>query len=217
MKRRVFSAAAAAAALALGPGPGPLALAQARRPESGWDYLTLRQPVAVEAPAGTIEVVEFFWYRCRFCNAFEPVLEAWSQNLPKDVVLRRVPVGFRDEFVPQQRLFYALRALGEVKRLHARVFAAIHQDGIDLSTGPAIAEWVGRQGVDTARFVQAYNAREVREAVETASQLQNAYGVEGVPALGVAGRFYTDGAIATDMRRALQIVDFLLTEVRSGR
>lgn len=215
MKRRVFSTAAAG--LALGPALASLARAQARRPESGWDYLTLRQPVAVEAPPGTIEVVEFFWYRCRFCNAFEPVLEAWSQNLPKDVVLRRVPVGFRDEFVPQQRLYYALRALGEVDRLHARVFAAIHNDGLDLSTGPAIAEWVGRQGVDTARFAEAYNAREVREAVAKATRLQNAYAVEGVPAMGVAGRFYTDGSIATDMRRALQIVDFLIAEVRSGR
>lgn len=215
MKRRVFSTVAAA--LALGPGLASLAQAQARRPESGWDYLTLRQPVAVEAPPGTIEVVEFFWYRCRFCNAFEPVLEAWSQNLPKDVVLRRVPVGFRDEFVPQQRLYYALRALGEIDRLHARVFAAIHNDGLDLSTGPAIAEWVGRQGVDAARFAEAYNAREVREAVARATRLQNAYAVEGVPAMGVAGRFYTDGSIATDMRRALQIVDFLVAEVRSGR
>jgi protein dithiol oxidoreductase (disulfide-forming) len=216
MKRRAFSAVAAAA-LAFAPGLAPLALAQARRPESGWDYLTLKKPVAVEAPAGSIEVVEFFWYRCRFCNAFEPMLEAWSRNLPKDVVLRRVPVGFRDEFVPQQRLFYALRALGEIERLHARVFAAIHTQGIDLSAGPAIAEWVGQQGVDKARFVEAYNSREVREAVAGASQLQDAYGVEGVPAMGVAGRFYTDGSIATDMRRALQVVDFLLTEVRSGR
>jgi thiol:disulfide interchange protein DsbA len=38
-----------------------------------------------------------------------------------------------------------------------------------------------------------------------------------VPALGVAGRFYTDGAIATSMRRALQIVDYLVAEVRAGR
>lgn len=46
---------------------------------------------------------------------------------------------------------------------------------------------------------------------------QDAYRVEGVPALGVAGRFYTDGSIATTMQRALQVVDFLIAEVRSGR
>ena len=216
MNRRDFSSAAAVA-MALGPGSVSLAHAQARRPESGWDYLTLKQPVAVEAPAGTIEVVEFFWYNCRFCNAFEPMLEDWSQRLPKDVVLRRVPAGFRDEFVPQQRLYYALRAMGELQRLHAKVFAAIHTDRVDLSYGSNIVQWVAQQGVDHTRFAALYNSPEVRQAVSAATRLQDAYGVEGVPAMGVAGRFYTDGTIATTMQRALQVVDYLLAEVRSGR
>jgi len=216
MKRRIFSSAAVAA-LACGPGLAPLARAQARQPESGWDYLTLKQTVAVEAPAGSIEVIEFFWYNCRFCNAFEPVLDAWSLRVPKDVVLRRVPVGFRDEFVPQQRLFYTLRAMGELDRLHAKVFAAIHTERIDLSRGPAIVEWVAQQGVDKARFSALYTSPQIQSAVGSATRLQDAYKVEGVPALGVAGRFYTDGSIATNMQRALQVVDYLLAEVRSGR
>ena len=216
MNRRDFSSAAAVA-MALGPASVPLARAQARQPESGWDYLTLKQPVAVQAPAGSIEVVEFFWYNCRFCNAFEPMLEAWSARLPKDVVLRRVPAGFRDEFVPQQRLYYALQAMGELERLHAKVFAAIHDDRVDLSRGANIVQWVGRQGVDQARFAAHYGSPEVQQAVSAATRLQDAYGVEGVPAMGVAGRFYTDGTIATTMQRALQVVDYLLAAVRSGR
>jgi len=216
MKRRDFSAAAAVA-LALGAGYGPVAQAQGRKPESGWDYLALRKPVPVEAPAGKIEVVEFFWYSCRFCNAFEPMLEGWSKRLPGDVVVRRVPVGFRDEFVPQQRLFYTLRAMGQLERLHARVFAAIHSERLDLARGQAIVDWVGQNGVDKARFAERFASPEIQELVGKATQLQDAYGVEGVPALGVAGRFYTDGSIATTMERALQVVDFLLAEVRSGR
>jgi thiol:disulfide interchange protein DsbA len=35
--------------------------------------------------------------------------------------------------------------------------------------------------------------------------------------MGVAGRFYTDGTLARNMSRALQIVDFLVAEVRAGR
>lgn len=216
MKRREFSAAAVAA-MAVATGYGPLALAQVRRPEPGWDYLALRKPVPVEAPAGKIEVVEFFWYSCRFCNAFEPMLEAWSKRLPGDVVLRRVPVGFRDEFVPQQRLYYTLRAMGELERLHTKVFAAIHAERLDLSRGQAIVEWVGQNGVDRARFAELFSSPEIQELVGKATQLQDAYGVEGVPGLGVAGRFYTDASIATTMERALQVVDFLLAEVRSGR
>jgi thiol:disulfide interchange protein DsbA len=32
-----------------------------------------------------------------------------------------------------------------------------------------------------------------------AVQLQDAYKVEGVPALGIAGRYYTDGSLAGSM------------------
>lgn len=216
MKRRLFSAAAVGAMVAGAALPAG-AQTPARKPESGWDYLTLAKQVAVIAPAGSIEVVDFFWYNCPHCNAFEPALQAWMQRLPKDVAVRRVPVGFRDEFVPQQRLFYTLSAMGLVNQLHGKVFAAIHNERVDLARGASILEWVGQQGVDKARFAELYNSRAIQDAVSQATQLQDAYGVEGVPALGVAGRFYTDGTIATNMPRALQIVDFLIAEVRSGR
>jgi len=44
----------------------------------------------------------------------------------------------------------------------------------------------------------------------------NAYKVSGVPALGVAGRYYTDGELAHSMERALQIVDYLIGASRKS-
>jgi thiol:disulfide interchange protein DsbA len=188
-----------------------------RKPEAGREYLKLARQVPVEAASGKIEVVEFFWYSCPHCNDFEPSLEAWSKVLPPDVSLRRIPVGFRDNFVPQQRLFFALQSLGQLEALHAKVFAAIHGGGQDLTRGETITAWVTQQGVDRTKFVAAYNSPEVGKLVSQATALQDAYGVAGVPALGVAGRFYTDGAIAGSMKRVLQIVDYLLADVRAGR
>ncbi len=216
MKRRDFSVSALTAMVA-GPLAWSSAGAQTRAPEAGREYLKLAREVPVEAPKGKIEVVEFFWYNCRFCNAFEPSLEAWSKSLPPDVVLRRVPVGFRDNFVPQQRLFYALQSMGLLDQMHAKVFAAIHDGGQDLSRGEAIAAWVAQQGVDRAKFMSAYGSPEVGEQVRRATALQDAYVVAGVPALGVAGRFYTDGAMSGSMARVLQIVDYLLADIRAGR
>lgn len=216
MKRRLFSTAALNALL-VGATTPALAQDPLRKPESGWDYLVLPKQAAVLAPAGRIEVVEFFWYNCPHCAAFEPALQAWMQRLPGDVAVRRVPVGFRDEFVPQQRLYYALSAMGLVEQLHAKVFTAIHKERLDLARGASIVEWMGQQGVDKARFSAVYGSRAVQDAVSAATLLQDAYGVEGVPAMGVAGRFYTDGSIANNMTRALQVVDFLIAEVRSGR
>jgi thiol:disulfide interchange protein DsbA len=128
-----------------------------------------------------------------------------------------VPVGFRDDFVPQQRLFYTLEAMDLFEKLHGKVFAAIHVEKQQLTRGDAIADWMAKQGVDKAKFTEQYNSFTVATKASKATQLQNAYRVEGVPAMGVAGRFYTDGTLARNMSRALQIVDFLVAEVRAGR
>jgi thiol:disulfide interchange protein DsbA len=217
MKRREFSQAVAGVALTSSALLTSVAHAQLKKPQAGKDYQVLDPRAAVDAPAGKVEVVEFFWYNCPHCNVFEPTLAEWVKKLPKDVAFRRVPIAFRDDFVPQQRLFFALEAMGLVEKLHAKVFAAIHGEKQNLATGEAITEWVGRQGVDKPKFVEQYNSFSVVTKAGRASKLQNAYKVEGVPALGVAGRFYTDGAMAGSMERALQVVDTLVAEVRAGR
>jgi protein dithiol oxidoreductase (disulfide-forming) len=162
-------------------------------------------------------VIDFFWYACPHCNAFEPRLEQWIAKLPKDVSLRRVPVAFRDDFVPQQRLFYALEAMGKVDELHKKVFYAIHVEKRSLNTQASIGEWLASQGVDRTKFDELYGSFAIQAKATRATKLQNDYKVGGVPALGIAGRFYTDGSLAQSMERALQITDWLVSEVKKGR
>jgi thiol:disulfide interchange protein DsbA len=216
MKRRDFSmlATAGAAAGAIWP---KFAEADTAKPEAGTDYNLVEPRAPVEAPAGKIEVVEFFWYNCPHCNAFEPLLAGWIKALPKDISFRRAPVAFRDDFVPQQRLYFALEAMGLVEQLHAKVFAAIHGEKLDLSKAAGITDWVVKQGVDKAKFSEQYNSFSVATKSTKASQLQNAYKVEGVPALGVAGRFYVDGTLAKGMDKALKVVEALAAGIRSGK
>ena len=193
MKRRDFSAVfsvVGGAALAGSALYAPSLLAQAqppgqpqlKRPEAGTDYLVLDKRAAVEAPAGKIEVVEFFWYNCPHCNQFEPTLDAWVKTVAKDVSVRRVPVAFRDNFVPQQRLFYALEAMGVLDKLHAKIFTAIHGEKLVLDKSEVIADWVAKQGVDKVKFLEQYNSFSVSTKATKATQLQNAYKLEGVPA-----------------------------------
>jgi protein dithiol oxidoreductase (disulfide-forming) len=216
MKRRDFSQAAAGAVLMS--SLAPLAVqAQGGKPAAGTDYLVLETRAPVDAPTGKIEVVEFFWYSCPHCNAFEPTLDAWVKKLPKDVAFRRTPIAFREDFIPQQRLFYALDAMGLVDKLHAKVFAAIHVEKLNLAKADAIIEWVARQGVDKAKFIEQFNSFGAATKASRAAKLQNDYRVEGVPALGVAGKYYTDGSLARSMERALQVVDALIADVRAGR
>lgn len=208
MKRREFSlatvSAVAATTLALP------AFAQAT-PKEGKDYVKLGKPVASDAPAGKVDVIEFFWYNCSHCNEFEPTFANWLKSAPKNASVRRVPVAFNASFAPQQKLYYALEGMGKVDELHARVFRAIHVERQNLSKEDAIFAWMGKQpGIDMAKFKEIYNSFTVSNQVRRASQLQEAYGVEGVPSLGVAGRYYTDGTLAGSMPSVLTVVNYLL-------
>lgn len=216
MKRRAFSLACGAA-VAGSSLFSPVVQAQGKPLEAGSDYQVLEKRAPVEAPAGKIEVVEFFWYNCPHCNAFEPAFEAWRKRAAKDIQVRQVPIAFRDDFVPQQRLFYALEAMGLLDKLHGKVFAAIHAEKQKLDKSDAIFDWVAKQGVDKAKFMEQFNSFSVATKVSRATQLQNAYRIEGVPSLGVAGRFLTDGSMARSMERALMVVETLAAQVRSGR
>ena len=209
MKRREFTLALA--------GATALPVLAQQRFEAGKDYLPLDKPAPVETPAGKIEVVEFFWYNCPHCNAFEPALEAWIKRAPKDVAVKRVPVAFSSAYQGQQRLYYTLEAMGLVDRLHGKVFQAIHVERKRLEAPDVIADWVASQGVEKTMFMELLNSFRVASTATRASQLTAAYKVEGVPALGVAGRFYTDATLTRNMDRSLQVVDYLVGEVRKGR
>lgn len=218
MQRRKFSQAALAAASAGTLAALPLGVqAQGKPPAEGKDYLLLSKPAPSEAPSGQIEVVEFFWYSCPHCNEFEPQLEAWAAKAPKDVSLRRVPVSFRPDFEPQQRLYYVLEALGKLSALHKKVFYAIHVEKQTLNTADLVTAWAQKQGIDKAKFTELYNSFPVNMKARKATQLQEAFMVDGVPALGVDGRYYTSGSLAGNMARALTVTDHLLTLARSSK
>jgi protein dithiol oxidoreductase (disulfide-forming) len=213
MNRRDFTAASTAtvALAALAPS---LVRAQAAFTE-GTHYVRLSQPVAA-ASAPKIDVIEFFWYGCPHCNAFEPVLDTWQKKLRDDVAFRRVPVAFRDEpFVAHQRIFYALEALGQLEAMHRKVFYAIHNDRQRLDKAADIQAFMAKNGVDGAKFLDAYNSFAVQTKARQAKLLSEQYKIDGVPAMGVHGRFWTSGTQSGGQDKMLDVVDFLVQRVRS--
>jgi protein dithiol oxidoreductase (disulfide-forming) len=213
MERREFSGGATCLLGVATLSPAALR-AQVKQPEEGTEYLALKRPVNVNVPPGNVEVIEFFWYSCPHCNAFEPRLEPWIKRLPSDVVMKRVPVAFNAGFVPQQRLFYTLEILGKLDELHEKVFHAIHVEHVPLNQDDPILDWVGKQGLDKAKFTEIYNSFDVVSKVRRAIQLQDAFKVQGVPSIGVQGRYYTDGTLAGNTERLLQVTDYLIAQAR---
>lgn len=212
MQRRDFSrglmVAGAAAATGLGLSP---AMAQRVAFKEGTDYTKLAKPAPTDSPAGQVEVVEFFAYSCIHCFNFEPVFSEWIKKQPAHVTVRRMPVAFNQNFVPMQRLYFTLEAMGLLEQLHGKVFKAYHEERLPLTTPPAILAWVEKQGVNREKFAAIYDGAAVKLA-QKAVGLQDAYQVEGTPALGIGGRFYIPG----QGPKTLLVADSLIAEARKG-
>ena len=220
MDRRAWMQGSAAMAL-LGGWAG---MASAQEFVEGKHYVKLPAPVPVTAPTGKIEVVEFFWYGCPHCNAFEPALDAWSKKLPADVAFRRVHVGFRPSFEPQQRLSATLEALGWTDNFQRKIFHAIHVQRQRLDRPEEIIDFIEKNGGDKAKFVEMFNSFGMQAKVRQGKQLSEAYKIDGVPAIGIHGRFYTSPSLAGGEntpeveggQRCLVLADQLIARVRKG-
>ncbi len=181
-------------------------------PREGRDYRLVRPPQSTEAPAGKIEVIEFFWYGCPHCNSLEPLLTDWVKKLPADVAFRRIHVPFGDR--RHQQLHYTLEALGKADALGDRIFHAIHVDNDRLDTVDRMTALLSRFGVDRKQFVDAWESFAVRTKMRRAAQVSEAYGVDGVPAMAVNGKYYTSPSMAGSNQGALRVMDWLIAQER---
>jgi protein dithiol oxidoreductase (disulfide-forming) len=213
MNRREWIHCSAAGAALLLAARG--AHSQGAGPVEGRDFVRLNTPAPVPG-GGKIDVVEFFSYGCPHCYTFEPTLEQWTKKLPPDVAFRRVPVAFNGPFEGYAKLFYALEALGLQDSLHKRVFAAIHVQRQRLDKEADLAAFVQASGGDGAKFVEAYKSFGVATKVRQAKQLSEAYKIDGVPTLGIHGRWFTSGSLAGTHERALAVADTLIQRARKG-
>jgi protein dithiol oxidoreductase (disulfide-forming) len=205
--RRDFSLTAAAALA------GTAAWAQGAAPTEGRDFVRLNTPVAVPG-GGKIDVIEFFSYGCPHCYSFEPMLEQWIKRLPPDVAFRRIPATFNPTFEAYAKLFYGLEAAGPVETLHKRVFAAIHVQRLRLDKEAEVAAFVGSNGGDGAKVLEAMKSFGVATKLRQSKQAFEAYKIDGVPALGIHGRWFTSGSLAGSNDKALAVADQLIQRAR---
>ena len=219
MNRRDFSARLLSAGAAISPWLSLTwasnASAQGTQPVEGKQYARVDPPVPQSAN-GKIEVLEFFSYACPHCNAFEPTLEAWAKKLPPDVAFQRVPVPFLMNADNFMRTYYALDTLGQVEPLQRKIFAAVHIDRLFLDKPADIAALVAKNGVDSKKFLDAFNSFSVATSISRAKKAVGLYKIDGVPTMTVQGRYATSPGQAGGHTETLAVVDYLVERARKG-
>ncbi|HEV3426969.1 MAG TPA: thiol:disulfide interchange protein DsbA/DsbL [Paraburkholderia sp.] len=191
-------------------------------PVAGKEYTVLKQAQPVGVPAGKIEVIEFFWYGCPHCNALDPFLESWIAKQGPDIVFKRVPVAFRDDFIPHSKMYYALDALGLAQKLTPAVFHEIHVNKNYLLTPEDQAKFLATQGVDPKKYMDAYNSFSTQSALQRDKGMLDAFKIDGVPTIAIQGKYETGPAlmqVSEDKAdpATLQVMDYIISQIRAKK
>jgi protein dithiol oxidoreductase (disulfide-forming) len=180
-------------------------------------YTELKPVQPIEAGAGKVEVIEFFWYGCPHCYNLEPVLEPWLKKKPVDVQFRRVPAVFNERWAHDAAIFYAFEALGVLDKVHKPFFDAIHRDRLRTDSQPALAEWLQKNGIDSKRFFDTMKSFGVQSKLRRATQLTIAYRIDGTPAMAVQGRYTVSAEQGRSQQGMVETVDYLVDMVRKQK
>ncbi|MGB5062928.1 MAG: thiol:disulfide interchange protein DsbA/DsbL, partial [Candidatus Competibacter sp.] len=143
---------------------------------------------------------------CPHCFDLEPSVREWLKHKPDNVVFVRIPVAFGANWEPGARAYYAAEALGVLDQIHQPLFDAIHREKRKLNNEDELAAFFAEHGVDQDAFRKAYSSFQTETQLRRGNQLAQRYGVRGVPAVIVNGKY--------DVRspRMFEVVDFLIVQ-----
>jgi len=175
----------------------------------GYETLSPAQPT--QNPE-KIEIIEFFWYGCPHCYAFEPLLEKWKKTLPANVEFIRLPAAFNELWSKHAKAYYTAEALGIVDKIHADFFEAIQDGKEKLDTEASLAAFFAAHGVTDSEFKEAYNSFAVDSKIRQAPLMASRYGITGVPAIIVNGKYKTNGTLAGSHEKMIEVMDKLIKE-----
>ena len=182
--------------------------------QEGVNYKAMLPAQPTDVAPGQVEVIEFFWYGCPHCNALEPALESWLKTKPKNVVFKRIPVAaaWGEQMDIDGRAFFTAQVLGIGDKIHTPFFDAIHKEGQgELRTDKdAIRAFFGKFGVAPKDFDAAWDSFGVQAKMSQAANMEQRYGLEGVPTIIINGKWRTGAGYQMTNPDTMKCVQFLV-------
>ncbi len=184
-------------------------LSQAKDYDEGIEYTQLEKAISTQT-GDKIEVLEFFWYGCPHCFAFEPTIKKWKKTLPANVKFIRVPSPINPSWMVHTKAYYTLQIMGEGDKHHDAIFQALHIDKKKIYSKDAIADFLASRGVNKEKFLANFDSFAVEMRARQALQLGEQYKINGVPALAVNGKYTISGTQSGSHQGMVDIADFLI-------
>ena len=181
--------------------------------QEGVHYQILAKPVVTSDPE-KIEVLELFWYGCPHCDSLDPALKAWAQRLPNDVNFLRMPVVFGRSWEMHARMFWVAKNLGVLDTVHEPLFYAIHRGGQRLQRVDDVVAFFEQYGADPVAVKRELGGFATESALRLSDARVRSYGIQGVPAIVVDGRFVTGVSQAGGEDQLFKLLDDLVEKAR---
>ncbi len=210
LDRRGFLKVSGATAIAAGAsGAGSLLVGGAAHAQSGKGYEKIDPPQQTVAAEGKVEVLEYFWFGCPHCYAFEPAINEWKANKPDYVEFVREAPPLNPNWRPHSETFYAAEQLGVTDKIFDAMFNGIHAEKRRLHNRKEISKFAGELGIDSREFLGAMKSFAVETRMRQAMQRAIGSGINGVPSIVIAGKYRTGNRLAGGHEGIINVINEL--------
>lgn len=173
----------------------------------GYEVLSPVQPTQNQ---DKIEIIEFFWYGCPHCYSLEPLVTKWLKTLPDNVEFIRQPTIFNSLWGKHAKAYYVAEALGIADKVHADFFDAIQNKKQKLTSEDDLAKFFVAHGVEETEFRSVFNSFLVDAKLRQAKSMARRYGITGVPAFIINGKYKTNGPLSKSHDNMFNVIDQLI-------
>lgn len=212
-RRRFLENATALGVTGIAASAGALSLlpADSARAQAANGYELLATPMNTSDPE-KVEVLEFFWFGCPHCFAFEPSINEYHENKPEHVAFVREAPALNPQWEQHSRIFYAARSLDITDQIVAKVFDQIHLSKKRLRKPKDIGKFIESLdvGVDSGKFQKTMKSFAVDAGLRRSLQLAQQSGITGVPAIIVNGKYRTSVSMAGGHEAVIQVIERLV-------
>ncbi|NOR69731.1 MAG: thioredoxin domain-containing protein [Methylomarinum sp.] len=178
----------------------------------GQHYKRITPELAKQETHEKIEVIEMFFYGCPHCYELEPKIDRWVEKNANVISFQRMPAIVAPSWITQAKAYYIAQELGLLDKLHTVLFEKIHKQGKQYYNDYTLMEFFINQGVERSDFIQANNSTTVAEKLNNARVMTVKYGLRGVPAVIINGKYKTAPFYTRTQEEMFEVLDSLIEQ-----
>ena len=176
-------------------------------------HYELIEPLPTRNPE-KIEVIEFFWFGCGHCFSLEQLIKDWKSEVSSEVDFFRLPVVWNAQTKTHAKLFFATETLRVPEAIQG-IFSAIHYNRKMMLSDKEIIPFFQGYGIQEDKYLAATNSFGLKNNLRKAELFAFKYGIKGVPAFIVNGKYKVSATREIGTEDLLDVVNYLIEKEHS--